>query len=118
MHPARVRVEDQRGVTVAHIEGEIDMANVAEVLAQLIATVSSAAKGMVVDLTGTRYLDSQGVYMLLNLADRLQAHQQELRVVVPAGSVVRRVLVACHLDERVPLDAAIGESAERILDRA
>jgi anti-anti-sigma factor len=45
---------------------------------------------LVVDLTNTTYLDSAGLALLLRLAERMQARQQLLSIVVPVDSRVRR----------------------------
>ena len=109
----RVRVTDRDGIPVTAIEGEVDIANVTHLRAQIVQAVPNAAPGLVLDLSGTTYLDSRGVHLILEIADRMGTSQQELRVVVPVGAPVRRVLELTHVDSAVPLDptvdAAVGE---------
>ena len=63
-----------------------------------------------VDLSETAYLDSAGVRLLFDLAVRLHAHGQQLRLVVSDATIVRRVLILTQLDQTVPFDASV-ESA-------
>jgi anti-anti-sigma factor len=88
---AHVDIQDHDGVPVAAISGEVDISNVDEVRAQLIA-LPNFAPGLVVDLRRVDYLDSTGVSLLHDLAGRLRERSQRLIVVCPPGSPPRRVL--------------------------
>jgi anti-anti-sigma factor len=101
-------------VVVARLSGEIDLSNAREVGDQLSAAVPNTALGLVIDLTATAYLDSSGVHLLFDLAERLQRRQQQLRVVVPEGAPVRRVLRIVELDAEVPVGASVDEAVARI----
>lgn len=77
---------------VAALTGEVDLAN-AEALARRVeAAVPNSAAGLVLDLTGVVHLDSSGLRIVFRLARRLGDRQQRLRLVVPVGSPLRRVL--------------------------
>jgi anti-anti-sigma factor len=101
-------------VIVARLTGEIDLSNASEVGETLSAAVPNTALGLVIDLTATSYLDSSGVHLLFDLAERLQRRQQRLRVVVPEGGPIRRVLRIVELDETVPVLASLDEAVEQI----
>jgi anti-anti-sigma factor len=101
---ARVDVERETGRIVLRIRGEVDISNAGEVSAALEAAVPNTADVMVVDLSGTTYLDSSGVQLLFELAHRVQARRQELRVVVPEGAPIRTVLELTGLPKVVPVD--------------
>jgi anti-anti-sigma factor len=103
----RVRVTEADGIPVAAVEGEVDIANVVHLRAQIVQAVPNSAPGMVLDLSQTAYLDSRGVHLILELADRMATSQQELRVVVPPGAMIRRVLELTHVDGAVPLDSSV-----------
>ena len=45
------------------------------------------------DLSETDYLDSSGVRLIFELAERLGSRGQKLELVVPDDSVIKRVLV-------------------------
>jgi anti-anti-sigma factor len=101
-------------VIVARVTGEIDLSNAAEIGAELGAGVPNSALGLVVDLTATAYLDSSGVHLVFDLAERLRRRQQQLRVVVPPGAPVRRVLRIVRLDSAVPVVPTVDEAIEQI----
>ena len=59
---------------------------------ELARAVSSEHLGLVVDLSDVTLLDSSGLRLLFRLGRRLERRRQQLRVVVPLTSPVRRVL--------------------------
>jgi len=101
-------------VIVARLTGEVDLSNAGEVSETLSAAVPNTALGLVIDLTATSYLDSSGVHLLFDLAERLQRRQQQLRVVVPQGGPIRRVLRIVELALTVPVVTTVGEAVEQI----
>lgn len=109
-------VEEQRDdVAIAAVEGEIDSSNVQEVGERLRALLSNRSTALVVDLTGTSYLDSAGINLLFALAGELSDRQQSLRLVVPASTPVLRMLTIAGLIGTIPthasLDAALAASS-------
>jgi anti-anti-sigma factor len=77
---------------VVRLRGEIDLSNV-DALAQLAEdAVTNRHKGLVLDLSGVTYLDSTGLRLVFGLARRLGDRQQALRLVVPEGARIARVL--------------------------
>lgn len=118
----RVRVEQDGQVVVACLQGELDLSNTAAIQSAIVSSVDNEAAGVVVDLSATAYLDSTGLSLLFDLARRLSRRQQALRVVVPTGSPVRRLLDLAGLcevaaiDERVEVAvAAIREPDENVV---
>src|SRR6185295_15227607 len=71
---------------------------------------------LVVDLTGTTYLDSTAVRLLFDLAVRLQARRRRLRLVVSDATIVRRVLVLTKLDQSVPFDTTVEDAVAHCAD--
>jgi anti-anti-sigma factor len=88
---AHVDLQDHDGVCVAAITGEVDISNVDDV-ARRLAGLPNHARGLVVDLQLVSYLDSTGISMLYDLANRLRERSQQLILVCPQGSPPRRVL--------------------------
>lgn len=101
---AHVLVNRRDGVVVAAVEGEIDVSNAAEIGRQLFEAAPNDAAGLIVDLSPTTYLDSRGVQLLIELAERLRRREQQIRVVAPEHSVIRRILLLTRLDTLIPLD--------------
>lgn len=88
---AEVHVTTQEQCLVASLQGELDLSNSAEIAQTLFRAVPNSAKGVVIDLSETQYLDSQGVRLLLELLERLEIRQQKVRLVVPDGSPLRKL---------------------------
>jgi anti-sigma B factor antagonist/stage II sporulation protein AA (anti-sigma F factor antagonist) len=104
---------DQRGtVLVARITGEVDLSNVEDVRTALVDAVEHESECLVLDLTETSYLDSTGVRLLFELAERLHGRRQELRLVVDDGALVHRVIVLTQLHQRVPLDQTVSAAID------
>ena len=109
-----LRVRDHEGIPIASLEGEIDIANASDVRNQLFALLSNRPTGLILDLSDVTYLDSRGVHVMLELAERMKMRRLELRIVVPEAAVIRRILVLTHLDAVVPLDYTVDDAAARM----
>jgi anti-anti-sigma factor len=77
---------------VVRLRGEIDLANVEELYRLAEDAVTNHDAGLVVDLSGVTFLDSTGLRLLFRLARRLGDRQQGLRLVVPEGARISKVL--------------------------
>jgi anti-sigma B factor antagonist len=111
---ARVWLEREAPVAVAELEGEVDASNAEEVGGEIAGLISNTPTGLLLDLSRTRYLDSAGVRMLLDLAEKLRRRRQDLSLVVPERTPVRRLLTVAGIHQLMP----VVESREEILDRA
>jgi anti-anti-sigma factor len=103
-------VSEQHGVAVATLEGEIDGSNAAELRLALSERLPSASSGLILDLSEVTYLDSSGIHLLFDLGRRLAARRQALRLVVPPGAPMRRVLELCAVGSVAPMDEALETS--------
>jgi len=111
---ARLTLETRDEVQVAHIVGEVDIANAATLQSEISDTVENTAFGLVVDLTETEYFDSAGIRMLFELRKRLSGRRQSLRVVVPRDSVIITALLVTEVDQIIPIDQTVADSLEAI----
>lgn len=110
---------DQRdGIVIATVAGEVDSSNASELRLALSDRLPSAARALVLDLSGVSYLDSSGIQLVFELGRRLSARRQMMRLVVPPGAPMRRVLELCDVRATAPMDAAIDESVRAISDAA
>jgi anti-anti-sigma factor len=107
---ADIAVERRGGTVVALLSGEVDMTNAPQVREQLLDAVPNDALVLVVDLEGCRYLDSAAIEVVFELSRRLQRRRQELRLVVPNGSPLARVLDLTDVNSVAPIHARL-ESA-------
>jgi anti-anti-sigma factor len=76
----------------------------------MLATLPIDGPGMIVDLTQTTYLDSSGVRVLFELAERLEAERQRLALVLTEEALIRRVIVLTKLDDVVLLAPTVDEA--------
>jgi anti-anti-sigma factor len=111
---ANITMETRGATLLAHLEGEVDLSNVEEIRTLLVDAVSHETECLVLDLTATEYLDSTGVRLLFELAERLQGRRQQLRLVVNRDALVRRVIVLTQLDQRVPLDTTVDQAMDAV----
>ncbi len=109
---------EAREVPIAALDGEIDMANAEDLRNSILAAVTNHAPGLVMDLTSTTYLDSAGIQVVFELARRLHSRQQQLRVVVPAGATIRRVLTLTNVSAVAPMHEHRDDAVAELIARA
>ncbi len=110
--------EQRESVLVATVDGEIDSSNAAELRLALSERLPSASSALVLDLTAVTYLDSSGIHLLFDLGRRLAARRQSLRLVVPEGAPMRRVLELCAIDTVAPMDKELDDSLSALAEDA
>jgi anti-anti-sigma factor len=93
---------------VAAISGEIDTSNIQEIRGMLDERAADASC-LIVDLTETSFLDSAGVALLLEIADRLRVTRRQFHVVIPADAPIRRVIELSGLDGQIDIVATLAE---------
>ena len=111
---AQLQLDEEDGVTIASVEGEIDLSNAAELEMAISHAVANEAVGLVVDLAGVDYLDSSGVTLLFNLARRVSRRQQEFLVVVPGEAHVREILTLSGATEALALHETLPEALSQL----
>ena len=91
------RVEYRDDVGVVSVAGEVDIMQSHALRDRLLGAVRNEDLGLVVDLSEATYIDSVGVSLLFELAERLSERQLRLAVVLPEDGLVERVLTMVHL---------------------
>lgn len=104
-----IRTED--GVVIARLVGEIDLANARAIGSLVVGSVPNDAAGVVLDLAETTYLDSSGVHLVFDLAERLAARQQRLALSVPTESRIRRVLDLVNVGAALPVVTSVEDAS-------
>jgi anti-sigma B factor antagonist len=105
-------LERHGDVVLARVRGEIDLSNVPAVRDQLLHAVPNTARSLVLDLSDTDYLDSSGIRLIFELSSRLGIHGQDLHLVVPDDSIVRRILVITEVHRVVPLSTSVNAALD------
>ena len=86
------------------------MTNAGYVRDELLASVPNDALALVIDLSGCRYLDSAGIEILFDLSRRLARRRQQLLIVVPSRSPLRRVLELTEVGSAAPIHEALDSA--------
>src|SRR5215208_4768290 len=100
-------IEQRGSVVIGHLSGEIDLSNAAAVTEQLVEAMPNSATALVLEMSRTTYLDSSGVRLIFELAQRLSNRRQKLKLVVPDDANIRRVLVLTEVERVVPMSSSV-----------
>jgi anti-anti-sigma factor len=95
------------GAVIARLGGEVDISNARSVRERLLDAIPNTATSLVLDLSEAGYLDSSGVRVIFELAGRLRSRGQKLELVVPDGSVIKRVLMLTEVQRVVPMSGSV-----------
>jgi anti-sigma B factor antagonist len=90
--------QDLPGRTVVQVHGEVDAITAPGLAVALDEVLRMRDGAVTVDLSATTFLDSVGLYVLLNAARRLTRRSRRLDVICGAGAV-RRVIELARLEE-------------------
>jgi anti-anti-sigma factor len=102
--------QEQPLVKVVQLYDDIDVSNAEQLRTALLNAVSNEALGLVLDLTEARRIDSAGVRLLFQLAARLGQRRQQLAVVVPEDSPIRRVLLLTKVETAARLTSTVDQA--------
>jgi anti-anti-sigma factor len=90
------------------------MTNASYVRDELVTSMPNDALGLVLDLSGCRYLDSAGIEVLFDLARRLARRRQVLHVALPDSSPLRRVLTLTDVPAVAPVHNSLEEGVAAV----
>jgi anti-anti-sigma factor len=107
---AHVSIERRDALSVVHVRGEVELPNSDAVRTDILASVPPDGPGMILDLTQTTHLDSSGVRMLFEVAERLRVRRQRLVLVVNEEALIRRVMALTKLVDVVLLVATVNDA--------
>ena len=113
---ARVELDHRDSVGVARLSGDVDIVQAGTLRKQLLSAVRNDDLALVVDLSDARYIDSVGVSLLFELAERLAGRQLRFAVVMPPGGLVERVLTIVNLDSVAEVHRDLDDALEAIRD--
>ena len=106
------RSEEQSGTVVLHPSGEVDLATVSALWANLRAA-GEGGRDIVVTMSGITYIDSTGIKALLDV-HRLLEKRAPRMVLAEPSSVVRKIIEITALEKVIPVYAS-GEEAVQSL---
>jgi anti-anti-sigma factor len=111
---ARVEHESKGLSVIVRIVGDVDAANAAGVLDDISRLLTNHHMGLVLDLSRTRYLDSAGIQMLLDLSERLRSRGQNLSLYVTREQPLRLTLSLFELERAFPVADSLDEALAKI----
>ena len=101
---------------VVAASGEIDLTNADGLRDALLSVIDAGARGLVVDMTATTFLDSAGITALARASRRASATDTPLRLAVTAPSVLR-VLDLVGLDRLIGVHQSVSEAVASLPDQ-
>lgn len=109
MTPGPLDASQQDGATVVRLAGEIDVVTAAELGDALVEAVPSSSLGLVLELSGVRYVDSAGIRMFFGVARQLTRYRQALGLALPDASPLQRLIKVTDLGEVATICAEIDD---------
>jgi anti-anti-sigma factor len=113
---AKVELDHRDSIGVVRLSGEVDIAHASALRAQLLDAVRNDDLGLVVDLTDVSYIDSVGVSLLFELAERLGSRQLRFAVVMPEEGLVVRVLTIVKIDSVAEVHHGLDDALAAMRD--
>lgn len=109
-----MQVDHRDAVGIVRLSGEVEIVRVHELREQLLGAIRNEDLGLVVDLTGATYIDSVGVSLMFELAERLSRRQLRLAVVLSEDGLVRRVLTIVNLSSVAGVHTDVDDALSAI----
>ncbi len=107
---ARLEDEWHDEIPVARLQGEVDASNVNEIADRLRSLLSNRSVAMIIDLSGTTYLDSAGINLLFALGEEMRSRQQRLALVVADPSPIARMIALTGLDQALTVHRTLPDA--------
>ena len=107
---AAAHVDYHDSVGVVTLTGEVDIVQASQLRERLLGAVRNEDLGLVVDLTEACYIDSVGVSLLFELAEKLSERQLQLAVVLPDGGLVGRVIGIVNLRSVAEVHGSVDDA--------
>ncbi len=105
----KIKVQDYNDVTVVELQGELD-GDVDEMYQNTISRVVAEGKvGIVLDMRGIGFIDSQGLELLLWTRDYCNLNKRELRL-AGLDENCRKILEITRLESEFDLNAELAEA--------
>ena len=107
---ADAKVNYHDAVGVVQLTGDVDIVQAQDLRERLLGAVRNEDLGLIVDVTHASYIDSVGVSLLFELAEKLGERQLRLAVVMPDDGLVKRVLTIVDLGAVAELHPTVDEA--------
>ena len=105
-------------VTVVVLPGEIDVSNARQVCDLLDAAAGPGTRVVVADCSATAFCDAAGARRLVTVRARAAVRGVQVRLVIPPGGLLRRVLELLAVDNLLPVYASVGQASMMLVASA
>jgi anti-anti-sigma factor len=96
-------MSDDSDVTIA-VSGELDMSTIEALAGHVANHLQGAVDGLTLDLHDVAFMDSTGLRLLIELADRARQEQWRLTLIFPRHEAAARVLRVTGADVALPFE--------------
>src|SRR5262245_42324736 len=104
-----LRLIEEGKVRICGLVGDIDLASARALSSEILNGVTPDARGLILDLTDVRYLDSTGVSMLLEVHRALDRRRQMLVVVLQNESHLWRLFEITGLERILRIERTLTD---------
>lgn len=110
--PFKVRSEEEDGVFVIAVEGELDMNTAADLERELEGGPKESGAPLLIDLSSCEFIDSTGIALIVRSWQELRTNGRF--AICGVDAQVRRVLDITGLEETIPTHPSREEALARL----
>jgi anti-sigma B factor antagonist len=107
----KIKVQDYNGVTVVELQGELDFDFVELFQKTITGIIAGSKTGIVLDMSGVGFIDSQGLEQLLWVRDYCSDNECELRL-AGLGENCAKILEVTRLENEFDHYAELAEAVK------
>lgn len=111
-------LEDRGDIVVVSTTDDVDMGSADLLRDRCLAAMTNHSIGLILDLSGSEYLDSAGVRAIFTIAEQLEPHRQRVALVVPSDAHVRRVLEIVDIESSASVHGSESSAVQRLRSRS
>jgi anti-anti-sigma factor len=112
--PFKVRSEQEDGVFVIAVEGELDMNTATDLERELEGALAAAQAPLLIDLSRCEFIDSTGIALIVRSWQALDGDGNRRFALCGVGHQVKRVLDITGLVETIPTHPTREQALERL----
>jgi anti-anti-sigma factor len=112
--PFKVRSEQEDGVFVVAVEGELDMNTARDLERELEGPVAAAQTPLLIDLSRCEFIDSTGIALIVRSWQTLDGDGSGKFALCGIGHQVKRVLEITGLEQTIPTHPSREQAFERL----
>jgi anti-anti-sigma factor len=112
--PFKVRSEQEDGVFVVTVEGELDMNTASDLERELEGPVAAAQAPLLIDLSRCEFIDSTGIALIVRSWQALDGDGNGKFALCGIGNQVKRVLGVTGLEKTIPTHPSREQALERL----